>query len=191
MGLTSGFSNMAPVPQNVVLSEVDAPSNYIVLDVSKEEDHEGTAEITDYPVEEGSNISDNSQPKPQIITLHAFFSSFPLAMPSNNQTPLSAYAFLKKWRAQGTQLRLITTLDVYPSVLVARVGTMRRADNTNGIECSLTLKEVFTATSLTTQAPTPSKPSINGNSSIGSKTTGAANASATENTSLLYKAVAP
>jgi Dit-like tail protein len=195
MPLTSGIGNLVSVPQNVVLTDdpTFVAGNYLVFDVSKSEQHDKVAEVTDYPVEQGSNISDNSRPKPDNVTLEAFFSDFPIAVPFSQAAALSdtagnqAYDQLRFWLEQATPLTLVTTLGTYSSMLITHIGVPRRADNTNGVECSLSLKQVFTVQSLSTAAPTPTKPSMNGNSSIGKKTPGAANSSATQNVSLAYK----
>lgn len=51
----------------------------IVLDASLSEVHESDADVTEFPVEEGANISDNVRQKPQTLQVEALISDFHLS----------------------------------------------------------------------------------------------------------------
>lgn len=53
----------------------------IWIDVSISESHELSAEVTDHPVEDGSNISDNVRPAPRVVQLEGLVTNHPTEMP--------------------------------------------------------------------------------------------------------------
>lgn len=56
----------------------------LYFDLTEEERHMGEADITDLPIEEGPNITDNMRPKNAPFTMRCFISNTPL-VPSGNQ----------------------------------------------------------------------------------------------------------
>ena len=52
----------------------------VEFDASKDEDHTGENEVTDFPVEEGANITDHSRPKPRTLQIHAFVTGTPMSL---------------------------------------------------------------------------------------------------------------
>ena len=52
--------------------------NYLI-DVTLSEDHKFESEVTEYPVESGSTVSDNIRPKPIMVTMEGLVSNTPLA----------------------------------------------------------------------------------------------------------------
>lgn len=56
----------------------DASSLIVSFDQTRSEQHEATAEVTDHPVETGSNIADHVRPQPQTLTLEVFVTNTPI-----------------------------------------------------------------------------------------------------------------
>ena len=54
----------------------------IVVDATIEEQHSDTADVTDHPVEEGSDASDGLQNKPPALTLTVFVTNTPIISPN-------------------------------------------------------------------------------------------------------------
>lgn len=173
---------------------VSSDSQTLTLDASLEETHVGESEITDYPVEEGSNISDNSRPKPAQLTLHAFVSNWPLETPfvqsptASSSRGRAAWQALNDFRIFGEPLTVRTTLALYTDMLIQSISAPRTAENTNGLEFTLTLKQIFTASSK--RVPIPKRTSHVAKVNAGSKGLGdATGAQADQSGSILFKAV--
>lgn len=63
-------------------------SNQLIFDVVEDERWRGGAEVTKYPVERGSNVTDNVRPETDAVTLRVFATNEPIG--SNNwATPLN------------------------------------------------------------------------------------------------------
>ncbi len=56
-----------------------------LIDVTINEDHRFESEITEYPVESGSSVSDNIRPKPLVVTMEGLVSNTPLADMAKNR----------------------------------------------------------------------------------------------------------
>lgn len=133
----------------------------VQFDASKDEDHEGENEVTDFPVEEGANVSDHSRPKPRTISIHAFVTGTPVSVENIASPPSTkatrgrdAWTQLDLWRRQGTRLTAITSLFKYVSVVITKVSVPRNAQNSDGIEFTVNLKEIFTVSSKLVPKPT-------------------------------------
>lgn len=132
---------------------ISSDTQTLTLDASLEETHQGEAEITDYPVEEGSNISDNTRPLPAELTLHAFVSTYPLETPFV-QSPVAsskrgrlAWNALRDFQVFGDPLTVRTTLFTYHDMLIKSLSAPRTAENSQGLEFTVTFKQIFTASS--------------------------------------------
>lgn len=53
----------------------------IWIDVSISEKHQLSAEVSDHPVEDGSNISDNVRPQPRVVQIDGLVTNHPTEMP--------------------------------------------------------------------------------------------------------------
>lgn len=56
----------------------------VVVDITLEEGHSDTADVTDHPVETGSDISDNVKKRPANLTLTVFVTNTPIISPNVN-----------------------------------------------------------------------------------------------------------
>ncbi len=138
----------------------------VEFDASVDEDHTGENEVTDFPVEEGANVTDHSRPKPRLLTVHGFITGTPVSL-LNIATPPSfkatrgkdAWHKMEKWRTEGTRISIVTTLVAYTSVLITRLSVPRKASNSDGIEFTISFKELRTVSSRLVPKPTrPTKP---------------------------------
>ena len=148
----------------------------VEFDASKDEDHNGENEVTDFPVEEGANITDHSRPKPRTVSIHAYVTGTPVSL-LNIATPpgfkatrgKDAWKQMDKWRREGTKLTAITTLFAYIDVVITKLSVPRNAQNADGIEFTINLKEVFTASSKL--VPKPVRTTKPEGSNVGAKPT--------------------
>ena len=145
------------VPRKRVTFSVDTGEagffigNPVTLDASTDETHSSESEITDFPVEEGANISDNSRPKPARLTIQGVVTGTPLditaiALPPSIKKARGkdAWESLNQWRYDGKRLRVSTTLKEYRGMVIQGISVSRNAKNTDGVQMTITLQEVFT-----------------------------------------------
>jgi hypothetical protein len=65
-----------------VLTKIDS----IVLDASISENHQSEAEVTEHPVEKGTNIADHARPKQDTLTIEGVISNTPLSHDQQQRT---------------------------------------------------------------------------------------------------------
>lgn len=57
---------------------------FITLDVAAKVQHTSTNQVTDHPVEIGSNVSDHIRPDPNVLTIEGVISNTPIFLPSDH-----------------------------------------------------------------------------------------------------------
>jgi hypothetical protein len=143
----------------------------ITIDACAEESHQLTNTITDHPVERGTNISDHVRPDPDLVTLQCFVSNTPLSQEQQTRTiregnlefestsvedvPIGqdngrgarVFAALEKLRLDGTMVQVVTTLKTYAlketeGMVIQSITIPRRPANYDGLEFSITLKQI-------------------------------------------------
>lgn len=147
------------VPRKKV--QVSDGNEIIELDVSIEETHEGASDVTDYPVELGPNIADNSRPRPRMLSIHGAVTGTPIDIGAAYATPPAvkaqrgkvAWTTLDKWRRQGDRLYVTTSFFGYVDMVITSITVPRNSQNTDGVEFTLAFKQVFTVKSRTVDKP--------------------------------------
>lgn len=137
----------------------------LVLDASLSEVHESDADVTEFPVEEGSDISDNVRQKPKDLQVEALISDFHLSNegrsqassggPPSSQRPLAGakgeakntLAKLEDYQAKGTLIDVETGLKSYRNMVIKSIRTPRDRNLKNGIKCTILLKCIIIAKS--------------------------------------------
>jgi hypothetical protein len=129
----------------------------LVFDASVTEGHSFSSEITEFPVEEGLNISDNARPKPFMLKLECYISDFPL--PSEGRTQVSsgainqrpkaskkrsenAFATLVRLKDEGIPITVTTGLNTYDSLVIQSIDVPRDKTLRAGLRFSIVMKEV-------------------------------------------------
>lgn len=129
----------------------------LVFDASVSEGHSFASEITEFPVEEGINVSDNARPKPFVLKLEAFIADFPL--PSEGRTQVSsgaidqrpkaskkrsenAFATLVRLKDEGIPITVTTGLNTYDPMLIQSIDIPRDKSLKAGLKFSIVLKEI-------------------------------------------------
>lgn len=126
------------------------------IDVASAEDHDLQTDVTDYPVEEGGDITDHARNKPDTVTLECIVSDTPLgqlatfrglesSLPSDD-----AYARLKAIRAAKEPVTITTSLGIYTSMMLTSLGIPRRPDNGDALRFKVTFKQVVIVTNART-----------------------------------------
>lgn len=137
----------------------------VQLDASIDETHSAESEITDYPVEEGSNVSDNARSKPARLTIKGVVTGTPMditaiALPPSVKASrgTDAWETLNQWRFQGERLRVTTTLKTYRSMVIQSISVNRNAKNSDGVEMDISMQEIFTVSAQTVAKRTKKAP---------------------------------
>ena len=154
---------------------------YIDLDVSLEETHTATFDVTKLPVESGATVSDHVAAQPRTVQIKAFISEFPEKIGEQlerfganvQETIESALDFvglldgpvtrarsrasdililLNQWADRRDLVRLTTDLRVYEQMVIASVSAPLNPANGGSVEVELTLQEIRFASTRRTQA---------------------------------------
>lgn len=176
----------------------------LVLDASLSEVHESDADVTEFPVEQGSDITDNVRPKPKTLMVEALISDFHLSNegrasvssggPVSSQRPLSGakgdakttLAKLEDYQSKGTLIDVETGLKSYRNMVIKSIRTPRDKNLKNAIKCSINLQTIIIAQSQSVVIK-QSTPKGQGVTPKGQKQAKGAD-SGKENKSLLFKA---
>jgi hypothetical protein len=142
-----------------------------VLDVSISEEHTFEADVTDYPVESGGNISDNIRVKPVKIKIEGIVSDTPLSSNANNSPIIlgnpyepgvdkfatdtnallakvrflrseEAYGYLK-WIWENKEIvQLFTSLGTFNDMAMQSFNVPRSKETTGGLKFTATFQQI-------------------------------------------------
>lgn len=133
----------------------------IVLDASLSELHESDADVTEFPVEQGSDITDNVRLLPSGLKVEALITDFSLAGPSNSNAGTKrahasgfagyakgTYAALEDYQAKATLVNVETGLKSYQNMVIKSLSTPRDAHTgKNAVRTTIILKRILIAQS--------------------------------------------
>jgi hypothetical protein len=135
---------------SVPLSE-DTPSLAVidgfVLDCLLSDNHTFDSEVTEFPVESGSTISDNIRPKPLVITIEAIVSNTPLTFAGNfrgagSVPSIDCYAKLLAIRRERRLVTIATSLETFFNMALESLGIPRAAGRGDELRFNATFKQV-------------------------------------------------
>lgn len=161
----------------------------VQFDCSLSETHNSEAEVTDHPVEEGINITDNIKRLPKSLELNGLITNTPVLLSSSpiitDTGPVedrvqTAYKKLREIQENGELVDVVTTLNEYKNMVITSFSVVRDAENGNVLNSSLSLREVLITTTEKVDAPEPKEKSQNKTTNKGKKVSKAANEKQTE-----------
>ena len=100
------------------------PTGAREFDASIEESHEADVDVTEFPVEEGADITDHLRPRPERITINGIVSNTPLTLdprrllPSSSGRDITAYLKLKEIKDTGQLVSIVTSLRQYANMAI-------------------------------------------------------------------------
>lgn len=144
------------------------PFGAVELDASIEETHRSAVTITQFPVEEGVDISDHVRKQPDRVVIRGIVTDHPLTFGGAFRSGRSLDAlgnFLFMLNAAEI-ITLVTSLSTYTSMILESIEMPRNPQRSSAVEFVLTLREILTAsvavaagtTDLGTQNGTPLGP---------------------------------
>lgn len=147
----------APVPV-VVLIDADNPQGkYIKVDATMSEDHTFSAEVSSYPIENGSDITDNVRLKPFTLKLDCIITDTPLSGPTDNIPTADAYLALQKLMNAKKQVTVQTSLDTFINMVITDISIPRSATNGQSLVFTISFQQVIIIENqrTTVSAPAP------------------------------------
>jgi hypothetical protein len=131
----------------------------ITVDAIVTEQHSLIAEVPEHSVEEGSNISDHVRLKPRDLTLEVVISHTRLSdkgVVDTSRAP-AAWSSLKQIQATAQLISIITEIEQYDNMVIQSVTAPRNAENSEGLQFTLQLKQIRIVSNKTVAVPTQKK----------------------------------
>lgn len=135
----------------------------LTIDATIQETHGSTADVTDHPVEEGSDVSDHKRDKPDTLKIEGLISNTPInrgqitrSLPrsfvdtaaealSNASRPgyaEAAYTTLRGLKESGKLITVITALRVYENMMLTELSAPRDSKTGDGLAFTASLRSV-------------------------------------------------
>lgn len=153
-------------------AQIDA----IEIDVSISEQHQSEVEITEHPVESGTNIVDHARPKPDTLTMECLISDDPMPSPSAPEIAQDylgaqymtksqrregragqAYEDLRALKNAGALITVVTALRTYENMMIRSLSIPRDSKVGRAIRFSASLLEVRVVSNKTVELKALSK----------------------------------
>lgn len=140
----------------------------IVIDIASSEDHNFQNEITDHPVETGSNVTDNAIEKPIQIVINGLVSDYPLGtnaagfvapngdLPTASDTGTQSQTVLAKLLALKSSREPITVIDslgTWTNMVLESLSVPRTPKTGYALEFRATFKQLVLVTNDRTVVP--------------------------------------
>lgn len=146
----------------------------VSLDVSIQESHGITAEVTSHVVEDGSQQSDNHRVLPRTLSITGKVSDIPLAVDYPAQTAIgsisaaikgddpvqNAFQEFERYFDQHVKIDIVTGLKTYTDMYLTAFNVTRNADTGRVLAFTMTAQQVITSTT-SAVAPLIIKPKKN------------------------------
>jgi hypothetical protein len=141
----------------------------VQFDASVFEMHTDEMEITDHPVEDGSDISDHIRKLPIALEMNGVVTNNPIVFLASvrAKSPVTtdttntldrvgaAYEKLQELQETGELLDVATSLRDYNNMAIQAMSVSRDASTGNILDATLTLREIIIAKKLTVDLPIP------------------------------------
>jgi len=141
----------------------------VTMDCSVSETHLDEVEITDHPVEVGSDISDHIRKRPVSLELNGIVTNTPVVFLASllAESPLdydfapsfdrvnTAYEELRRIQSDGDLVDVVTSLREYKNMAIQSLSVSRDAATGNVLNATISLREVALAKSLAVDLPVP------------------------------------
>lgn len=140
---------MAPIQRprtgDGAISTVGMIDNYLI-DVMTSEEHVYEADITDYPVEDGADVTDNIRPKGVQVTVHCIISNTPFGPISDVRTSTppadECYEHLRQLIKNRALVTIRTSLKTFNNMALKSLTIPRRSGGGDFLEFTATFIHV-------------------------------------------------
>lgn len=123
------------------------PGDDLVIDCLISDNHNYDAEVTDFPVESGSTISDNIRNKPLVVTMECIVTNSPIGQAVNFREPGSvpadtAYAAMLKIRDKRQPVTIRTSLSTFRNMALQNLTIPRESGRGDELRFTATFKQI-------------------------------------------------
>lgn len=126
----------------------------ITIDAYIQEGHRKAANVTNYPIENGSFIADHVIQRPDVISIQGLVSKSVLGTSAlSNSRILDTYEILTFLKELGLPITIVTGLKVYEDMVITNLDVNRTARNGQSLPFSLTAQKITIVQSQTAQIP--------------------------------------
>lgn len=141
-----------------VNAETGQISEVIELDVTLDVNLAHTMTVTDFPVEDGTQISDHTQKLPDVVTFRSLISATPLRLISFNPIigdarPRAAFELMEELQDSGELVRIVTDVKTYDNMVLTSLTAPRRRDTKNALLFTAIFREIKLVSSQVVQLP--------------------------------------
>lgn len=109
----------------------------LVVSVWENESHDRSNNVTNYPVENGTEISDHIQPQPIELNVSGIVEAT-----DTGTNIIDSYFLLKQIMEEKQIITVVTSLDVYENMCVLSSNVTRNAQNGGSLSFTATLKQI-------------------------------------------------
>jgi hypothetical protein len=146
----------------------------VSFDVSVSEVYVTNADVTDHPVEKGSNITDHIRARPLALTIEGIISNTPVEFLASLRFPPKraevGYFTLLELQKQGRLVDVLTSLDKFEKMAIESVELTRDVSSGNIAALKLQMKQVRLANSLEVEKPARARAGATPKAKAGLKT---------------------
>jgi hypothetical protein len=158
------------------------------FDAAIEEVYQDAAEITDHPIEEGSDISDHIRKLPAQYEITGRITNTPVVflaslsalspvkltekspnLPTQSDRVSDSYDLLQQIMNEGVVIDVSTSLRDYSNMAITSLVVRRNAETGQVLDCTVNLREILKAKALSIDVPVPSNVGNNNAQNQGKK----------------------
>lgn len=136
-----------------------------VADVTIREDHEDELVVTENPVEQGADITDNSYKAPARLTVDVGYSNSSLQSNGDPNYAANVYAQFLALQASRQPFQVITGKRQYTNMVITLLHTVTDQDTENALLLTVKMREIILVNTQTVSVPPTANmqnPSANG-----------------------------
>lgn len=168
------------VPQSasIVFKATRTKIGTLDVDATISASHQGDMDVTEHPVEEGSNVADHIRKKPEVLTMEGVVSDTPVEQSERDKLgtmkkPVGrakdAFDTLRDLRDSGELVTVATRLHTYDNMAITSLVFPDDARTGEAVRFNVTLKQVRKVSSVTVIIKRTKKPSGQPRTTSGTK----------------------
>lgn len=123
--------------------------NGYAIDAALSEDHDHEAEVTEFPVEQGGNVTDHVRIKPIVVQIKGCVSNTPIGEVARLRTSVSlepaeeALAFLQATFEAAKEIRIETSIKTYDNMIMESLSLPQSSDTGESLMFSASFRQVI------------------------------------------------
>lgn len=131
----------------LVFTTVKGKVGTIDLSATLSEGHSRTADVTEYPVEKGSDVADHVRPKPAVLKMEAVV--------TGQKSVGDAWAALEKLLDDGNPITVVTAMKKYDNMALISLDAARESRLGGALKFSATFRTIVLVSSKTKTVAVP------------------------------------